>query len=101
MLTSELNSPAKRTHSRIQAARIKIAKDAKRKSSIRNARENGHSIGTHPPRRKGARSVEEVARAMSSQDGNDGTGNKGDEEEEEEEGDVALYGALTYFRIGN
>jgi hypothetical protein len=38
---------------------------------------------------------------MSSQDGNDGTGNKGDEEEEEEEGDVALYGALTYFRIGN
>lgn len=87
-------------HSRIQAARIKIAKDAKRKSSIRNARENGHSIGTHPPRRKGARSVEEVARAMSSQDGNDGV-NKGDEEEEEEEGDVALYGALTYFRIGN
>jgi hypothetical protein len=37
---------------------------------------------------------------MSSQDGNDGS-NKGDEEEEEEEGDVALYGALTYFRIGN
>ena len=37
---------------------------------------------------------------MSSQDGNDGV-NKGDEEEEEEEGDVALYGALTYFRIGN
>jgi hypothetical protein len=87
-------------HSRIQAARIKIAKDAKRKSSIRNARENGHSIGTHPPRRKGARSVEEVARAMSSHSGNDGS-NKGDEEEEEEEGDVALYGALTYFRIGN
>ena len=92
-------------HSRIQAARIKIAKDAKAKAkrtdSIRNARENGHSIGTHPPRRKGARSVEEVARAMSSQDGNDGTGNKGDEEEEEEAGDVALYGALIYFRIGN
>ena len=87
-------------HSRIQAARIKIAKDAKRKSSIRNASENGHSIGTHPPRRKGARSVEEVARAMSSQDGNDGA-NKGDEEEEEEEGDVALYGALIFSRIGN
>ena len=86
-------------HSRIQAARIKIAKDAKRKSSIRNASENGHSIGTHPPRRKGARSVEEVARAMS-HSGNDGA-NKGDEEEEEEEGDVALYGALIFSRIGN
>ena len=87
-------------HSRIQAARIKIAKDAKAKAkrtdSIRNARENGHSIGTHPPRRKGARSVEEVARAMSSQDGDDGV-NKGDEEEEEEEGDVALYGAFLLF----
>ena len=89
-------------HSRIQAARIKIAKDAKAKAkrtdSIHNARENGHSIGTHPPRRKGARSVEEVARAMS-HSGNDGA-NKGDEEEEEA-GDVALYGALIYFRIGN
>ena len=84
-------------------AREQVAKDAKAKAkrtdSIRNARENGHSIGTHPPRRKGARSVEEVARAMS-HSGNDGA-NKGDEEEEEEEGDVALYGALTYFRIGN
>ena len=86
-------------HSRIQAARSEIAKDAKAKAkrtdSIRNARENGHSIGTHPPRRKGARSVEEVARAMS-HSGNDGA-NKGDEEEEEEEGDVALYGAFILF----
>jgi xeroderma pigmentosum group C-complementing protein len=84
-------------HSRIQAARARVQKAKKDAERIDAARRGRGKNGGHPPRRKGSRSVEEVAAAMSKREnglganGNPGGGVNG-EEEEEEEGEVFLYG---------
>jgi len=98
VLVSELQKPAKRMHSRIQAARARVKKAKKDAERIDAARRGRGKNGGHPPRRKGSRSVEEVAAAMSKREnglganGNPGGGVNGEEEEEEEEGEVFLYG---------
>ena len=104
VLVSELQKPAKRMHSRIQAARARVKKakkDAERINAARaqslNSTAGRGKNGVHPPRRKGVRSVEQVAAAMSEREnaganGGPGAGANGEEEEEEEEGEVFLYG---------
>ena len=65
VLVSELQKPAKRMHSRIQAARARVKKakkdteriNAARAQSLNSTAGRGKN-GVHPPRRKGARSVE-------------------------------------------